>query len=210
MPFLSRAYALRSGRCSRATPARADSSTSSARSSPATAGSARSQFAAAISYRALFSLVPLATFVATILAQVLSAERRQPAGPRLGDHGPARPHRRAEPPGSTALIAAVPSPWSLAGLVALGLALWGATGVMSSVLKTLAVVFDERRRPQLRSRPARQRVARARRPRADPLRRDRLDARERRQQGERERRGVARLAAVRVRHRARRRRPARR
>ena len=32
-----------------------------------------SQFAAAISYRALFSLVPLATFVATILAQVLSA-----------------------------------------------------------------------------------------------------------------------------------------
>ncbi len=41
------------------------------------------------------------------------------------------------------LIAAVPSPWSLAGLVALGLALWGATGVMSSVLKTLAVVFDD-------------------------------------------------------------------
>ena len=32
-----------------------------------------SQFAAAISYRALFSLVPLATFVATILAQVLSS-----------------------------------------------------------------------------------------------------------------------------------------
>ena len=34
-----------------------------------------SQFAAAISYRALFSLVPLATFVATILAQVLSSSR---------------------------------------------------------------------------------------------------------------------------------------
>ena len=32
-----------------------------------------SQFAAAISYRALFSLVPLATFAATILAQVLSS-----------------------------------------------------------------------------------------------------------------------------------------
>ena len=32
-----------------------------------------SQFAAAISYRALFSLVPLATFVATVLAQVLSS-----------------------------------------------------------------------------------------------------------------------------------------
>jgi uncharacterized BrkB/YihY/UPF0761 family membrane protein len=32
-----------------------------------------SQFAAAISYRALFSLVPLATFAATILAEVLSS-----------------------------------------------------------------------------------------------------------------------------------------
>ena len=52
-----------------------------------------SQFAAAISYRALFSLVPLATFVATILAQVLSAGERRPAGRRLGDHGPARAHR---------------------------------------------------------------------------------------------------------------------
>ena len=34
-----------------------------------------SQFAAAISYRALFSLIPLATFVATILAQVLSSSK---------------------------------------------------------------------------------------------------------------------------------------
>jgi uncharacterized BrkB/YihY/UPF0761 family membrane protein len=38
-----------------------------------------SQLAAAIAYRALFSVVPLATFVATILAEVLSsssADRR--------------------------------------------------------------------------------------------------------------------------------------
>ena len=34
---------------------------------------AGSQFAAAIAYRALFSLVPLATFVATVLAEVLTA-----------------------------------------------------------------------------------------------------------------------------------------
>ncbi len=101
-----------------------------------------SQFAAAISYRALFSLVPLATFVATILAQVLSASNanRQDLVASITDQlglssdGAAR---------LDALIAAVPSPWSLAGLVALGLALWGATGVMSSMLKTLAVVFDE-------------------------------------------------------------------
>src|SRR6187399_2490192 len=101
-----------------------------------------SQFAAAISYRALFSLVPLATFVATILAQVLSASNgeRQDVVSAISDklnltaEGAAR---------LDSLIAAVPSPWSLAGLVALGLALWGATGVMSSVLKTLAVVFDD-------------------------------------------------------------------
>ena len=36
----------------------------------------------------------------------------------------------------------MPSPWSLAGLLTLGLALWGATGVMNSMQKTLAVVFD--------------------------------------------------------------------
>jgi YihY family inner membrane protein len=40
------------------------------------------------------------------------------------------------------LVSSVPSPWSLAGLVTLGLALWGATGVMSSIQKSLAVVFD--------------------------------------------------------------------
>ena len=103
-----------------------------------------SQFAAAISYRALFSLVPLATFVATILAQVMSAsstERQDLVSSitdqlGLSDAGAAR---------LDSLIAAVPSPWSVAGLVALGLALWGATGVMSSMQKTLAVVFDEGR-----------------------------------------------------------------
>ena len=40
------------------------------------------------------------------------------------------------------LISSVPSPWSLVGLFTLGLALWGATGVMNSMQKTLAVVFD--------------------------------------------------------------------
>ena len=101
-----------------------------------------SQFAAAISYRALFSLVPLATFVATILAEVLSAggTGRQDIVASISDqlHLTAEGAARLD-----SLIAAVPSPWSLAGLVALGLALWGATGVMSSVLKTLAVVFDD-------------------------------------------------------------------
>lgn len=101
-----------------------------------------SQFAAAISYRALFSLIPLATFVATILAQVLSTGNgnRQNLVSAIADQF----DLTAEGAGRLdALISAVPSPWSLAGLVALGLALWGATGVMSSMLKTLAVVFDD-------------------------------------------------------------------
>jgi membrane protein len=100
-----------------------------------------SQFAAAISYRALFSLVPLATFAATILAQVLSGSNadRQAVVSAISDKLELTPEGAAR---LDSLIAAVPSPWSLAGLVALGLALWGATGVMSSVLKTLAVVFD--------------------------------------------------------------------
>jgi len=100
-----------------------------------------SQFAAAISYRALFSLVPLATFAATILAQVLSGSNadRQDVVSAISDKLELTPEGAAR---LDSLIAAVPSPWSLAGLVALGLALWGATGVMSSVLKTLAVVFD--------------------------------------------------------------------
>ena len=101
-----------------------------------------SQFAAAISYRALFSLVPLATFVATILAQVLSSSSldRQDLVSAIADRLGLSAQGAAR---LDTLITSVPSPWSLAGLVALGLALWGATGVMSSMQKTLAVVFDE-------------------------------------------------------------------
>ena len=100
-----------------------------------------SQFAAAISYRALFSLVPLATFAATILAQVLSSSRvdRQDLVSAITDQLDLSPDGAAR---LDSLITSVPSPWSLAGLVALGLALWGATGVMASMQKTLAVVFD--------------------------------------------------------------------
>jgi membrane protein len=101
-----------------------------------------SQFAAAISYRALFSLVPLATFVATILAQVLSSSSsdRQDLVSAIADQLDLSAEGAAK---LDALIASVPSPWSLAGVAALGLALWGATGVMSSMQKTLAVVFDQ-------------------------------------------------------------------
>ena len=100
-----------------------------------------SQFAAAISYRALFSLIPLATFVATILAEVLSSSKldQQDLVTAIGDQFDLSPQGVAK---LDTLITSVPSPWSLAGIFTLGLALWGATGVMNSMQKTLAVVFD--------------------------------------------------------------------
>jgi membrane protein len=101
-----------------------------------------SQLAAAIAYRALFSLVPLATFVATILAEVLSSSSadREDLVAAIADQLDLSQEGAAN---LEALIASVPSPWSAAGLLALALALWGATGVMSAMQKTLAVVFDD-------------------------------------------------------------------
>lgn len=114
---------------------------SSAMCSPATDALGACSSRAAISYRALFSLVPLATFAATILAEVLSSSSTarhdlvSAIAEQLGlsTDGTAR---------LDALVRAVPPPWSLAGLAALGLALWGATGVMYSIQKALAVVFE--------------------------------------------------------------------
>src|SRR3954469_7078119 len=83
-----------------------------------------SQFAAAISYRALFSLVPLATFAATVLAAVLQGNDAARA-----DVVDTLSERLQLSTGGTIdldkLVSAVPSPWSIAGLVTLGLALWG-------------------------------------------------------------------------------------
>ena len=137
-----RVRALRSRRCSRATPSCAVSSISSARSSPATAGSAaRSSPPRSRTARSSRSCRSPRSSPRSS-PQVLSASdaNRQDVVAAITDqlHLTADGAARLD-----SLIAAVPSPWSLAGLVALGLALWGATGVMSSVLKTLAVVFDD-------------------------------------------------------------------
>ena len=67
-----------------------------------------SQFAAAISYRALFSLIPLATFAATVLAAVLQGNDDAPRGHRRHDLGPVPPqlgrHRR---PGQARVVRAL-------------------------------------------------------------------------------------------------------
>jgi membrane protein len=101
-----------------------------------------SQLAAAIAYRALFSVVPLATFVATILAEVLSSSSadREDLVAAISDQLDLSPEGAAN---LESLITSVPSPWSIPGLASLALALWGATGVMSAMQKTLAVVFDD-------------------------------------------------------------------
>jgi membrane protein len=101
-----------------------------------------SQFAAAISYRALFSLVPLVTFIGMIVATVLEGHdaAREDFVNAISDHMQLNAGGTVD---LDKLVRSVPSPWSLAGLVTLGVALWGATGVMSSIQKSLAVVFDE-------------------------------------------------------------------
>ena len=100
-----------------------------------------SQFAAAISYRALFSLVPLTTFVLTVAGLFVRDEaQRQRFVDAVGKQldlslgGVASLDR---------IVSDVPAPWSLVGLIALVVALWGATGVMSSVRKAIAVIFDD-------------------------------------------------------------------
>ncbi len=101
-----------------------------------------SNFAAAISYRALFSLLPLATFVATILAEILSRSRlgRRDLVSTMAERFDLSPDGADK---LDTLITSVPSPWSLAGLFTLGLALWGASSVMGTMQSTLAAVFDE-------------------------------------------------------------------
>jgi membrane protein len=100
-----------------------------------------SQFAAAISYRALFSLVPLATFVVTVAGLFL---RDDSARQRFVDTVSQRLDLSTSGVSIVdRIVTDIPSPWSLVGLIALGVALWGATGVMSSVRKAIAVIFDD-------------------------------------------------------------------
>ena len=100
-----------------------------------------SQFAAAISYRALFSLVPLTTFTVTVAGVFLRGESQRQ---RFVDTVSERFDLSAS--GVTTvdrIVADIPSPWSLVGLIAIVVALWGATGVMSSVRRAIAVIFDD-------------------------------------------------------------------
>ena len=100
-----------------------------------------SLLAAAIAYRALFSLIPLTTFAVTVVGAVFTGNDEL----RTRFVNDIAEHLDVESTGIVRLdelVTSIPSPWSVAGVVSLGIALWGATGVMSAVRKTLAAVFD--------------------------------------------------------------------
>lgn len=106
-----------------------------------------SQQAAAISFRVLFSLVPLIALIVSVVDLLLPEDRREQltqwilgslsASPGLEDS-----IRRA--------LAAGGISSSVAGLVAVVGLLWGATGMMGAIRRAFATIWDEAGRPFVR------------------------------------------------------------
>lgn len=97
------------------------------------------EFAASIAYKAVFSLVPLTTFLVMIVALSFEDERRRERfvdwiGETLGIAG-------EDVVDLDRLVAGLPDPWSWSGLLALAIALWGASGVMTSVRRAIAEAY---------------------------------------------------------------------
>jgi membrane protein len=96
-----------------------------------------SQFAAAISYRAIFSVIPLLTFAVTVIGVVLRDDsRRDAVVTDLVDRFSFSGETRAD---LETILTSIPSPWSVLGVVSVVAVLWSASGVMSSVRIGLAV-----------------------------------------------------------------------
>jgi membrane protein len=99
-----------------------------------------SQFAAAISYRALFSLIPLLTFTLTVVGVVLrDDERRARVIDAILDRLPLSSEAGLD---LERLLTQIPSPWSALGLVSILIVLWSASGVMGSIRIALTVAAD--------------------------------------------------------------------
>jgi len=99
---------------------------------------AGSQLAAGISYRVLFSLVPLAAFVVSVVDLLLPSELRADVIDwlfhRFPGHGlESAVNKSVSHPGATA---------PLVGLVALAGLLWGASGMMASIRIAFRVVWE--------------------------------------------------------------------
>lgn len=95
------------------------------------------QAAAAIAYKAIFSVIPLLTFAVTVVGVVLRDEgRRQEVIDYLIDHLPLSGEAGED---LERILTSIPSPWSVLGVVSLVAVLWGASGVMASVRLGLTI-----------------------------------------------------------------------
>ncbi|HEY7731504.1 MAG TPA: YihY/virulence factor BrkB family protein [Gaiellaceae bacterium] len=96
------------------------------------------QLAAAISYKAIFSVIPIVTFAVTVIGVVLrDPGRRDAVIDGLIDRLPLE----AADGGADLerILTSIPSPWSVIGLVSLLAVVWAASGVMGSVRIGLTV-----------------------------------------------------------------------
>ena len=99
---------------------------------------ATSQFAAAISYRVLFSLVPLVSFLVAVADAVLPDKQRDAVARWLAS---VVPGQALDPPVEQALTGSRVAP-TVAGLVSLVVLLWAASGMMGAIRVAFRVIWE--------------------------------------------------------------------
>jgi membrane protein len=104
---------------------------------------AGSQLSAAIAYRVLFSLVPFAALLLTILDVVLQPSRRAQFVQWLFGMFPGTDLETSIDNTLAASSASAP----IVGLVALAILLWGASGMMASIRIAFRVIWDQESGP---------------------------------------------------------------
>jgi membrane protein len=103
---------------------------------------ALSQFAAAISYRVLFSLVPLASFCIAVADALLPDERRDAFARWLAS---VVPGHALDSSVQNAMTGSRVSP-TIVGLVSLALLLWAASGMMAAIRVAFRFIWENDRR----------------------------------------------------------------
>jgi membrane protein len=109
---------------------------------------ATSQLAAAISYRVLFSLVPLAAFIVAIADVLLPDELRNAVARWLIS---VVPGRALDPSVEQALTGSRVTP-TVAAVISLAILLWAASAMMAAIRIAFRVIWEnDRRRPYVQS-----------------------------------------------------------
>lgn len=103
---------------------------------------ATSQFAAAISYRVLFSLVPLVSFVAAIADALLPEAQRDAVARWLASVVPGQ----ALDSSVRQALTGSRVPPTITGLISLAILLWAASGMMAAVRIAFRVIWENDRR----------------------------------------------------------------